>query len=100
MGNPVSRVHQIHRVNNKSDGEKCNQFFEPKSWLFAVFGMDHKSVLKNVRFIEPDRLGQGSGISSNMVTKLRCLQFVTNSASDFIVTHTLPAWLRAVMTSS
>jgi hypothetical protein len=76
MGNPVSRVHQIHRVYNKSDGENCNQFFEPESWLFGAFGMGHKSVLNNGRFFEPDRRWQGVAIFAvNVVSKI-CLQSV------------------------
>jgi len=64
MGNPVAGVHQIHRVYNKSDGEKCNQFFEPESWLFAALRMGHKSVLNNGRLFEPDRRWQKGYICS------------------------------------
>jgi len=64
MGNPVAGVHQIHRIYNKSYGEKCNQFFEPESWLFEAYGMGRKSVLNNGRFFEPDRRWQGGDIFS------------------------------------
>jgi hypothetical protein len=37
MGYPVARVHQIHRAYNKSDVEKCNQIFAPKSCLWGSF---------------------------------------------------------------